>query len=190
MNRRSLYYASLVYEESAKDNWVGILENLHIPCLISPLHNSDIDEHGNILKPHWHILFLFETLKSRQQFSEIVEQIGSVGCEIIHCPKSYGLYLTHKNAPQKFQYDPNEIISLSGGADYLSKITISSINKYDVISEIIRFCQSEHIDCLADIIEFALDNNESWFHVLAEGSSSIMLTNYLKSRTWRTSRSE
>ena len=185
MEKRSLYYATILYEESAVENWHQILEELHIPCLISPLHDRDLDEQGNYKKWHRHILFLFESLKTRQQCNEVIDMVGGVGCEIIMCPKAYALYLTHANAPDKAQYDANDIIALSGGAEYLEKLRNTTTNKYEVISDIIRYCQAENIDCLADIIEFALDNQKEWFYALAEGSSSIMLTNYLKSRAWR-----
>ena len=124
-------------------------------------------------------------MKSRKQFLEITEKLGSVGAEIVRCPHSYALYLTHANAPEKTQYSPEDIIAYYGAMDYLKKVQTSSINKYEIIADIIRYCQANNIDCLADIIEYALENDETWFHVLAEGSSSFMLANYLKSRTWR-----
>lgn len=183
--KRSLYYATILYEESAKENWQDTLQDLHIPCLISPLHDRDLDAQNNLKKPHWHILFLFESLKTREQFKEITEKIGGVGAELVMCPKSYALYLTHENAPNKVQYSAQDIISLSGADKYLDSIKIESINKYDVIEQIIRYCNAEDIDCLADIIEFSMDNNKDWFYTLASGYSSIMLSNYLKSRAWR-----
>lgn len=183
--QRSLYYATLFYEDSVNPTWRQILEELLVPCLVSPLHNSDYDEQGNKKKNHRHALFLFRSLKSRKQFLEITEKLGSVGAEIVRCPHSYALYLTHSNAPEKVQYSTDDIIAYYGAMDYLKKVQTSSINKYDVIADIIRYCQANNIDCLADIIEYALENDETWFHILAEGSSSFMLANYLKSRTWR-----
>lgn len=190
MNERSLYYASILYSESAPDNWMQILEDTHIACLISPLHDMDLDKDGNYKKAHRHILFIFETLKSRRQMQTIIDKIGAVGCESVISPKAYALYLTHENAPDKAQYNPEDILALSGGYDFLERAHNSTISRYDVITDIIRFCQSENIDCFADIVEYALDNNQEWFHVLSEGSSSIMLTNYLKSRTWRNSKNK
>ena len=193
MRNRSLYYACIQYEDSMPENSLQILEDLHIPCLVSPLHNADINADGTPKKNHRHILFLFESLKSKKQFQEISSKINGVGAEIVVSPKAYALYLAHENAPDKAQYNPEDIIALSGAYEYLEKLHKSSINRDEVIIEIIRFCQSENIDCLADIIEYSLDNFDSkpeWFHVLSEGSSSIMLTNYLKSRTWRKTRCE
>lgn len=188
MSERSLYFASIVYLESAPENWIQILEETHIPSLISPLHDRDLNENGEPKKEHYHILCMFESLKSQQQYSNIVSKINAVGSEMVLAPKSYALYLAHENAPEKAQYDPKDIIALSGGKEFLDNLRISSTNRQDIITDIIRFCQNENIDCYADIVEYSLDNNKEWFQVLVEGSASIMLTNYLKSRTWRNSK--
>lgn len=184
-NKRSLYYATILYEESAKENWQQILEDTHIPTLISPLHDKDLDAQANLKKPHRHILLLFESLKSRDQVKEIVDLIGGVGIEKIIAPKSYARYLSHEDNPDKAQYDSNDIIALSGANEYLESIKISSIKKHDIIAEIILFCQENEVDCFADIVEYALEFQHEWFIVLTTSYSSMMLTNYLKSRAWR-----
>lgn len=183
--KRSLYYATIIYNESVKDNYIQILEDTHIPTLISPLHDKDINQDGSLKKPHRHVLLLFESLKTKEQAKEIIDAIGGVGCEIVIAPKSYARYLSHEDNPDKAQYNPDDIIALSGASEYLERITIESINKHKVIADIIRFCQDNDVDCLADIIEYALDFQPQWFIVLTTSYSSIMLTNYLKSRAWR-----
>ena len=39
-SQRSCYYATIIYEESVVSNWQEVLENLHVPCLISPWHSK------------------------------------------------------------------------------------------------------------------------------------------------------
>lgn len=185
MYKRSLYYASLLYEDSCSPDYIEQLKEMHIMCLISPLHDKDIDNQGNLKKSHRHILFIFESLKSTNQVREIIDMLGFVGCEIVMSPKAYALYLTHANAPEKFQYSFDDIIALSGADIYLKNAELTTTSKHDTIAEIIRYCIAEDIDCLADIIEFSLEQKKEWFYVLSEGNSSYILANYLKSRTWR-----
>lgn len=45
---RSRTFATIVYEESAKENWRDELEALHIPVLVSPVHDRDVDPNGNL----------------------------------------------------------------------------------------------------------------------------------------------
>ena len=51
-------------------------------------------------------------------------------------------------------------------------------------------CKSDEFVSDEDAFEYALDKDQEWIHMLSEGSSSIMLTNYLKSRTWRNSKNK
>ena len=64
---RNTYYATIVYPESAPSDWMNILEEQHIQALISPLHDKDIDKEGNPKKPHYHVVLIFESLKSPKQ---------------------------------------------------------------------------------------------------------------------------
>ena len=47
---RTRNYACIVYPESAPDNWKELLEDMHIPALISPLHNQDTLPDGTARK--------------------------------------------------------------------------------------------------------------------------------------------
>ena len=47
-------YATIVYQESAPAGWLDILDELHIPAFVSPLHDKDLNKEGEIKKAHWH----------------------------------------------------------------------------------------------------------------------------------------
>ena len=96
---RNTHYATLVYPESAPHDWIDILEEQHIQALISPLHDKDIDKEGNPKKPHYHIILIFESLKSPNQVKEINEQFGGVGVIPLHSLGAYSRYLCHTDNP-------------------------------------------------------------------------------------------
>ena len=51
--KRSNKWAFLFYKESAPENYLEILEELHIPFILSPWHNKDINrETGEFKKSH------------------------------------------------------------------------------------------------------------------------------------------
>lgn len=115
--RRNTYYATIVYPESAPLNWIDILEEQHIQALISPIHDKDIDKEGNPKKPHYHVVLIFESLKSPQQAQEIFEKICGVGTIPIHCLGAYSRYLCHLDNSKKAQYNKEDIREING-ADY------------------------------------------------------------------------
>ncbi|WP_445978248.1 Rep family protein [Staphylococcus caprae] len=42
-DKRSNKWAFLIYEDSTPSNYQDILEQMHIPYILSPWHNQDID---------------------------------------------------------------------------------------------------------------------------------------------------
>lgn len=181
MLTRNRNYATLLYSDSAKEEWVNILEQQHIPALISPKHDRDVDEKNKPKKEHYHVLLLFEGCKTAEQAKEIFNMIGGVGVESVKSVRSYSRYLCHLDNPEKAQYDTNEVIALSG-ADYSSMITLPS-SKYEAIGEMIDFCMANDIISYAALLLYAKKNRRDWFRILCD-SATITIVQFLKSRTW------
>lgn len=180
-NKRTKNWATIVYPESAPKNWIDILEEEHIPALISPLHDKDLDRNGNLKKPHHHVILMFDGLKTEEQAKETFSLIAGVGTEKIKSLKSYSRYLCHLDNTKKAQYDPNDIIELSGGDfEYASK---SAQGKYRAIREMIDFCDDNLIDSYAELLHYAKDNREDWFQTLCD-SGTATIVQYMKSRSW------
>ena len=72
-------FATVVYPESAPENWQETLAGEFIPSFISPLHDKDINPGGEPKKPHYHVILMFEGKKSMEQVKEITAKIGGVG---------------------------------------------------------------------------------------------------------------
>lgn len=88
--RRSNKWAFLIYEESAPDNYLEILNGLHVPFVLSPWHDKDIySGTGELKKSHKHGAFYFDSLKSYTQVSELVSDKlnGPAHVEVVMSPK-------------------------------------------------------------------------------------------------------
>ena len=73
--KRSNKWAFLIYKESAPDNYIEVLEGLHVPFVLSPWHDKDIhSDTGEIKKAHKHGALYFESLKSYSQVSELITE--------------------------------------------------------------------------------------------------------------------
>ena len=77
-DERVRLWATVVYPESAPDNWLTILRDLMIPCYVSPLHDKDFNADKTPKKAHYHVMLVFEGKKSRAQIEEIVKQFVAV----------------------------------------------------------------------------------------------------------------
>lgn len=184
---RTRNYASVVYPESVKDNWLDILSDLHIPVFISPLHDKDTNPTGEPKKAHYHIIFMFEGKKSKEQIKAITDEIGAVGQEPINSVRGYARYLCHLDNPEKAQYSTDDVKCL-GGADYTSVIGLPT-DKYKAIKEMMQFCKEYNIMSYADLLELSAEEHFDWFRVLCD-NGTVVIKEYLKSRTWTDNQSE
>ena len=181
-NARTRNWATIVYQESAPSDWISKLEDTHIPAFISPLHNNDLDKDGKIKnKAHYHILLMFDGVKTREQVIGIVEQFGGVGTEYVNSVHSMARYLCHLDNKDKAKYSIEDVISLSG-ADYKSMISFAS-DKYTAISEMIDYCMDNAITSYAALLIYAKEHRSDWFRVLCD-NGTVTIVQFLKSKTW------
>ena len=178
---RTRNYATVLYLESAVENWRDILEQQFVPCFISPYHDKDINADGSIKKPHFHIIIMFEGVKSIEQAKAIFDKIGGVGCEKVNSIRGYARYLCHLDNPDKAQYNIEDVISLCG-ADYLDTINLIT-DKYKVLSDMINFCEKYNVSSFYLLSKYAFENNEAWRRVLSD-NGSVFMREYLKSKAW------
>jgi len=179
--RRHKNFGTIVYPESAPDNWRQLLSELKVPAIISPLHDRDTTEDGEIKKPHFHVLIMYDSVKSLEQAKEDISSFSGVGCEVVRSIRGYARYLIHADDPNKYQYSPNDIVELNG-ADF-AHITRLSTDKYRAISEMMDYCIEHGIYSYAQLLEIARNTNYSWFVALCD-NATIVMKEYLKSRTW------
>lgn len=174
-------FATVVYPESAPEDWQSILAEQFIPAFISPLHDKDINPGGEPKKPHYHVVLMFEGKKSEDQVRAVFDQIAGVGCEIVNSIRGYARYLCHMDNPEKEQYDPQQVRALCG-ADYNGVIGLA-IDKYKAIGEMIDYCEEKNICSYCALVVYARRERFDWFRVLCD-SGTIVMKEYLKSRSW------
>lgn len=176
-SEKSRNWATIVYEESAPDDWQEILEDFHVPGYMIE-HTKD----GN--KPHWHIMLSFDGVKSAEQMKNLFAEIGGVGAENIKSKGGYLLYLTHANSAEKHQYRHDDVVAFGGAIPYADAIKgITSNSKYENIAQMIDWIGQS--DCLsfAELVEYARQENKEWFHQLCD-SNTYLLFQYIRARRY------
>lgn len=180
--KRTRNYGTVVYPESAPENWQNILAEQFIPALISPLHNQDTNPDNNEpKKAHYHVMIMFDSVKTKDQAIEVFNLIGGVGCEIIQSRRGYARYMCHMDNPEKFQYKQDDVRAL-GGADYIDIIGLVT-DKYKAIGEMIDYCQEYNIYSYSDLLEYCRMERFDWFRVLCD-NGTVVMKEYLKSKSW------
>lgn len=178
---RTRNFATVVYPESAPENWQDILSQQFVPAFISPLHDKDINPGGELKKSHYHVMIMFDGVKTHDQAQSIITLIGGVGCEIVQSVRGYARYLCHLDNPEKAQYSQDLVRSLCG-ADYSGTIGLVT-DKYKAIGEMIDYCKEYNIYSYSVLIEYCRMERFDWFRVLCD-NGTVVMKEYLKSRSW------
>ena len=181
---RTRNYACIVYCESALDNWETIISESKIPCFISPLHDKDKYPNGEDKKPHYHVLVMFDSVKTEKQAREFFDSFGGVGCEVVNSCRAYARYLCHLDCveQEKFKYPINEVREF-GGASYVCVIgTMSDKNR--AIAEMIKFVDDNGVIAYFQLLKYAQEYQSSWFDALINGGCTFTMKEYIKSKYW------
>ena len=181
-DNRKRNFATVVYPESAPKNWLEVLSEQKVPAFVSPAHDRDINPNGEPKKAHFHVMVMFDGLKSPEQVKEIFDAIGGVGLEVVQSIRGYARYLCHLDNPEKQQYNTEDVMQY-GGADYVAVIGLAT-DKHKAISEMISFCYDNDIYIYADLLEFAMVHRFDWFRVLCD-NGTVVVKEYLKSRQYK-----
>ncbi len=173
-SRGSTYDGSDGYG-SAPENWRDIIDEEHIEWVESPLHENDINpDDGRTKKPHWHILVLYESVKTYEQIKELTDKLNSPIPQKANGVKGLVRYMAHLDHPDKAQYKISDIIG-HGGVDLASLLRPSSSERYQLIAEMIVFVRDKGIMEMEDLLVYAMSERfDDWFPLLCDNSAYIM----------------
>ena len=181
--KRSNKWAFLIYKESAPDNYIEVLEGLHVPFVLSPWHDKDIhSDTGEIKKAHKHGALYFESLKSYSQVSELITEKlnGPTHVEAVMSPKGMYDYFTHAENPDKTPYNIEDIES--GAGFELEKFLLDQ-NSDNFMNEVIDVIEENNFMEFEDLVRYARENNYLLLGLIVE--RTYFFAKYLDSRRYR-----
>lgn len=181
-SQRTRNFATVVYMDSAPENWLDILSDSRVPAFVSPFHDRDTNPDGTSKKPHYHVMVMFDSVKTDRQARDLFETFSGVGCEIVKSTRGYARYLCHLDNPDKAQYSVEDVKQFSG-ADYIEVISLAS-DRYHAIREMIDYCNDYSITDYCDLLVYASQFRDDWFRILCD-NGTVVMREYLKSKTFK-----
>ena len=180
--KRSNKWTFLFYKESAPENYLEILEELHIPFILSPWHDKDVNsETGEFKKSHKHGVLFFESLKSYSQVSELLtEKLNTPShVEVVMSPKGMYDYFIHAENPEKTLYNIEDIES--GCGFELDKFLIEQ-NSNLFLETVIDVITDNNFTEFEDLVHYARNKDISLLGLIIE--RTYFFTKFLDSRRY------
>lgn len=172
--QRTRNWTFVIYPDSAVADWITKLQELYVPILISPLHDKDKDPNGETKKAHYHVLLMFNSVKSYEQVLGITKSLNGTIPQICHSAKGLARYMVHMDNPEKHQYKTSDIQCLNG-ADLMELLKPSSGDRYAMIGEMLDFIDNHQITEFEDILTYARRKKfDTWFPLLCDNSAYII----------------
>lgn len=186
--KRSNKWAFLLYQESAPENYLDILEEMHIPFVLSPWHDKDVNkETGEFKKAHKHGALYFDSLKSYSQVSKLLTNHLNTPkhVEVIMSPRGMYDYFTHAENPEKTVYDINDIES--GCGFDLDKFLITN-NSGEFLTLVIDIIEEQNFLEFNSLVRYARAENPQLLSLIMD--KTYFFAKYLDSRRYDNKKDE
>lgn len=173
------YWAFVLYPESAPENWKEILQQTGLSICVSPLHDKDINPTGEQKKAHYHIILCYSgptTFKCVKSITDSLNQPIPIALEQV---RGYFRYLTHKDNPEKYQYNEKDIITINDfDIDNYNDLSVSQIKT--IMIDIQKIIRDNDILEYCDLLDFLLDS-ELFSYLDVAHNHTILFNTYITS---------
>lgn len=180
--KRARGWACIVYPESAPDGWCDTLSGQHVQVLISPLHDKDVTADGQLKKPHWHVLAMFENPVPATSAAELFGSVGvSQPPELVKSIKAYARYLVHMDDHDKHRYRDADVTELCGAC--WGAVALDEHEERDrILSEVEDWLDEQGVISYRALCRYARAHKPEWVHVVR--TSTVHLMAYVRSAAW------
>ena len=147
----------VLYPESAPSDWREILKISGLMAAISPLHDKDTNPTGEPKKPHFHVLLVYSGPTTYNAVAKFTASLNATVPQALESVRGMYRYFSHKDNPEKYQYDEADIVSFNGFniAD-LVELTRSEVN--ELKAKVLKLIREVGITEYSGLIDFLLDN--------------------------------
>lgn len=184
-------WLAVMYPESLPADWIEQLQQTGLEIAISPLHDKDVwteeDEEknpdnkaGTPKKPHYHVILCYQgpaTFASVKAITDALHQPAPKKCESV---KGNYDYLTHKNRPEKAQYDKADVQHLNGFC-ILDKADMQRSEVLAIKKSLQKMIIEQDMMDYAEFLDFVLFNCTDEEYDVAT-SNTLLFSGYIKGR--------
>ena len=176
-------WAFVVYPDSAPENWLDILTQTGLEIAISPLHDKDVNPTGEPKKPHYHVIACYNGPTSFNVVKKLTDQLNAPIPIPLEAVKGYYRYLTHKDNPEKYQYDEKDIKTLNG----FNIANFSELTRGEVLElkkNIHTYIREHDIKEYCDLLDMLFDDSMFNEYDIAT-NHTLLFSTYIKSRKFK-----
>lgn len=195
---KSKYFCCILYPDSAIydiDNVIKALAEEHLTFAVSPIHDRDVDDEGSLKKGHYHLLLAYSSATTLNNIRGWFRACGMPESELHSvrvCASGVGYYryLTHKDNPEKAQYNDNDIRVFNDSDELFKKFSKTASEKIDDLVRIFQIVDDLNTISFHSLIQYLMLNERDLFKMLTSSSAlAICVKEYQRSLEYDLKRS-
>lgn len=166
---------------SAPDDWIEQLRLSGLQFAISPLHDKDKHEDGSgrTKKPHYHVIVIYGSPTTFNNVKNLTDSFNAPIPQALEQVRGYYRYLTHKDNPDKYQYDEKDIVT-GGGFNIADYIEISKSEVTEIKFKLQQLIREQNITEYSVFMDYIQDNLDRVNYDVAS-THTIFFNTYIKS---------
>lgn len=187
---KSKYFCCIMYPDSSTydvDKVIKALAEEHLTFALSPIHDRDVDDVGSLKKCHYHLLLAYSsatTLNNIRRWFSVCGMPESELHSVRVCASGVGYYryLTHRDNPEKAQYDDNDIRVFNDSDELFKKFTKTSSDNIDDLVRIFQIVDELNTISFHTLVQYLMLNERDLFKMLTSSSAlAICVKEYQRS---------
>jgi len=169
---------------TAPDDWIEKLKLSGLQFAISPLHDKDIheDASGRTKKPHFHVIVVYGSPTTYNNVKHLTDSFNAPIPQALEQIRGYYRYLTHKDNPDKAQYDEKDI-KCGGGFNITDFVELTRSEVNEIKRAIQTLIRKRDIIEYAELLDFLVDE-QMYSEYDVASSNTMLFCNYIKSRRY------
>lgn len=187
---KSKYFCVVLYPDSSTydaDKIIKALAEEHLTFAVSPVHDRDVDDDGSLKKAHYHLLLSYSSATTLNNIRGWFKVCGLPECDLHSvrvCASGVGYYryLTHKDNPEKAQYEDNDIRVFNDVDELFKKFAKSAHDKIDDLIRIFQIVDELNTISFHSLLQYLMLNERDLFKLITSSSAlAICVKEYQRS---------
>lgn len=195
---KSKYFCCVLYPDSTTYDVDKIIKSLaeeHLTFFVSPIHDRDLEDDGSLKKAHYHLLLAYSSATTLNNIRGWFKACGMPESELHSvrvCASGVGYfrYLTHKDNPEKVQYNDNDIRLFNDSDELFKKFSKTASEKINDLVRIFQIVDDLNTISFHSLIQYLMLNERDLFKMLTSSSAlAICVKEYQRSLEYDLKRS-
>lgn len=187
---KSKYFCAVLYPDSSTYDTEKLIKTLaeeHLSFAISPIHDRDVEDDGSLIKSHYHLLLAYSSATTLNNIRGWFKACGMPESELHSvrvCASGVGYfrYLTHKDNPEKFQYNAKDIRVFNDPDELFKKFSKTASDRIDDLVRIFQIVDQLETISFHNLIQYLMLNERPLFKLITSSSAlAICVKEYQRS---------